>query len=94
MSTKIHVDNLDVATTENELSNLFSTYGNVMDVNISVDHAGHQPRRFAFVTMATPEGARAAIQALNGKAMGICSLSVSAARPREARVNSPHKRAA
>lgn len=86
MSTKIHVDSLDAATSENELNNLFSTYGNVMEVNIvnvAVDHAGHKPRRFGFVTMATPEGARAAIQALNGNAA--CSFSVNAAGPREAR---------
>lgn len=94
MNTKIHVDGLDAATTENELKNLFSAYGNVVGVNIVVDHAGHAPRRFGFVTMATPEGTRAAIQALNGKAMGICTLTVSAATPREARAKSPYRQAA
>jgi len=94
MNTRIHVDNLDAAITENELNDLFSIYGNVMDVIIAVDHASHKPRRFGFVTMATPEGARVAIQALDGKVMGICSLSVSAARPREARANLLDRRAA
>ena len=59
MNTKIYVDNLATATTEHELMNLFSVYGNVADVNIAVDRANHKPRGFGFVTMVTPEGARA-----------------------------------
>ncbi|HEX5398851.1 MAG TPA: RNA-binding protein [Verrucomicrobiae bacterium] len=92
MNTQVYVDNLATATTERELIDLFSTYGNVMDVNIAVDRASHKPRGFGFVTMATPEGARAAIQALNGKAMGTCTLTVSPAWPREARASSPNGR--
>lgn len=83
MSTKLYVDNLALATTENELAALFSDYGNVADVNIVVDHTSHAPRRFGFVTMVTPEGARAAIQSLNGKVMGPDTLTVSEAWPRE-----------
>ena len=39
--------------------------------------------------MATPEGARSAIQALNGKAMGTCTLTVSEAWLHEQRTSSP-----
>jgi RNA recognition motif-containing protein len=76
MNTKIYVENLADATTETELMDLFSTCGNVADVNIAVD-ADRKSRCFARVTMVTPEGARAAIQALNGKTVGTATLAVS-----------------
>ena len=60
MNTKVYVDNLAPVTTEGDLKKLFSAYGNVVDVNIAVDHASHKPRGFGFVTMVTPENARAA----------------------------------
>ena len=83
MNTKIYVDNLPPVTTESELMNLFSTYGNVVDVNIAVDRTSQKPRGFGFVTMVTPEGARAAIRSLDGKVMVAGTLAVSEARPRE-----------
>ena len=42
-------------------------------------------RGFAFATMNTPEGAKAAIAALNGKDWKGRSLTVNEARPREER---------
>ena len=77
MNTKAYVDNLAATTTENELRDLFSAYGNVVSVSIAVDRTSHNPRGFGFVTMVTPEGARSAIKALNGKAMGASTLMVS-----------------
>ena len=88
MNTKVYVDNLAAATTENELKNLFSAHGNVVDVNIAVDRANHKPRGFGFVTMVTPEGARAAIRALHGKEMGTHNLIVSEAWLHEERASS------
>jgi RNA recognition motif-containing protein len=88
MNTKVYVDNLAAATTESELKNLFSAHGNVVDVNIAVDRASHKPRGFGFVTMVTPEGARAAIRALNGKEIGTNNLIVSEAWLHEERAGS------
>lgn len=88
MNTKVYVDNLAAVTTERDLKELFSGYGNVVDVNIAVDRASHTPRGFGFVTMATPEGARAAIQSLAGKAVGTRTLTVSEAWPNEERTSS------
>ena len=88
MNTKVYVDNLTAATTENDLRDLFSAYGNVAEVNIPIDRSGGRSRGFGFVTMATPEGARSAIQALNGKAIGTCTLTVSTAWPGEQRATS------
>jgi RNA recognition motif-containing protein len=80
---KVYVDNLAGITTESDLLKLFSAYGNVAEVNISIDHANHRSRGFGFVTMVTSKGARTAIQALNGKAIGTCTLTASEAWPHE-----------
>jgi RNA recognition motif-containing protein len=81
MSAKIHVDNIAASTTENELKELFSAYGNVTEVNIVVERTPQKPRGFGFVTMVTPEGARAAIQALHGRQLAEHTLIVSEAGP-------------
>ena len=85
MNTKLYVGNLSYDTTENELQDLFSQKGPVTEVNLVQDRTTGRPRGFAFVTMGTPEGADAAIQALNGAAVGGRLLTVNEARPREER---------
>jgi cold-inducible RNA-binding protein len=92
MNTRIFVDNLAVTTTERELMDWFSVYGNIVDVSLTVDRTTHKSRGSGFVTMATPEGARAAIQALNGKAIGTGTLAVSEARPADKRDRLPNGR--
>jgi RNA recognition motif-containing protein len=89
MNTKIYVDNLAAATTETELRQAFSAYGNVAEVTVPFDQTRKRPRGFAFVTMATPEGARLAIRSLNGKAVGTSTLNVSQAWPHEQRPDMP-----
>jgi RNA recognition motif-containing protein len=49
------------------------------------DRMTGKPRGFGFVTMATKEGADAAVQALNGKEFKGRPLTVNEARPREER---------
>jgi len=83
MNTKIYVDNLAEPTSEADLLKLFSPFGHVTDIHIAVKRLGHKPLGYGFVTMATSAGARAAIQALNGKAIGTCTLTVSEAWPQE-----------
>jgi RNA recognition motif-containing protein len=85
MNTKIYVGNLTYDVTENELQDLFSPHGPVSEVKLMQDRETGRPRGFAFVTMATTEGAQAAIQALNGKDMKGRALTVNEARPREER---------
>jgi cold-inducible RNA-binding protein len=84
---KVYVDNLAAVTTERELIDLFSPYGNVAEVNIAVNRVNHKSRGFGFVTMATSEGARSAIQALAGKVVETRALTVSEAWPNEERTN-------
>lgn len=92
MNTKLHVDNLAAATTESDLRDLFSAHGDVTEVNVSTHLTSGRSRGFGFVTMATREGARSAIQALNGKSIGTCTLTVSEAWPQEQPSGSSRKR--
>ncbi len=85
MNTKLYVGNLSYDTTENDLQDLFAKQGPVSEVNILQDRETGRTRGFGFVTMATTEGAAAAIQALNGTEVGGRALTVNEARPREER---------
>lgn len=84
-TSKLFVGNLSYNVTENDLQDMFAAHGNVTEVNLMLDKFSGRPRGFAFVTMATPEGAQAAIQALNGKNVDGRNLTVNEARPREER---------
>jgi cold-inducible RNA-binding protein len=85
MSTKLYVGNLTFDVTENDVRDMLSQHGPVNEVNIVMDKMTGRPRGFAFVTMNTEEGAKAAILALNGKDWKGRALTVNEARPREER---------
>ena len=85
MNTKLYVGNLSFDVIENDLQDLFSQHGPVNAVDLIMDKMSGRPRGFAFVSMATKEGADAAIQALNGKEWKGRALTVNEARPREER---------
>ena len=83
MAKKIYVGNLSYNTTEETLRELFGQHGEVTSVNMVTDRASGRSRGFAFVEMATDEGAAAAVEALNGKMVDDRELKVAEARPRE-----------
>jgi len=85
MSTKLYVGNLSFDVTENDLREMLSEHGPVNEINVIMDKVTGRPRGFAFVTMNTVEGAKAAIAALNGKDCKGRALTVNEARPREER---------
>ena len=85
MATKLFVGNLSFNTTENDLQDAFAAHGTVLEVNIMTDKFTQRPRGFAFVTMDSAEGAKAAVQALNGTQLDGRALTVNEARPREDR---------
>ena len=85
MNTKLFVGNLSFNTTENDLQDAFAAHGTVVEANLMMDRATGRPRGFAFITMGSPEEARAAIDALNGAALDGRNLTVNEARPKEER---------
>ncbi len=66
MAKKVYVGNMNYATTEDGLRDLFAQYGQVVSVNIIVDRYTGKAKGFGFVEMNTDEEAAAAIAALNG----------------------------
>ena len=85
MSTKLYVGNLSFDITENDLRDMMAAHGPVNEISVITDKVTGRARGFAFVTMNTPEGATAAIAALNGKEFQGRALTVNEARPREER---------
>jgi RNA recognition motif-containing protein len=78
----IYVGNLPFSATEDEIRNLFSTFGTVHAVKLVSDRETGRPRGFGFVEM-EDSAAASAISALNGKDMGGRSLRINEARERE-----------
>ena len=85
MSKKLYVGNLDYATTESTLSELFGAVGEVLSVNLITDRMTGRSRGFAFVEMAESSAAQQAINDLNGKAVGERQIKVAEARPQQPR---------
>lgn len=83
MSTNIYVGNLPFSATEEEIRDLFSTYGPVESVKLITDRETGRPRGFGFVEMES--GANEAIAGLNQTDLGGRPLVVNPAKPREER---------
>lgn len=81
----MYVSNLSFHTSEEDLKNLFSKYGNVASAKIIMDRTTNRSRGFAFVEMPSEEEGNAALKGLNGKDVQGRALSVSVAREKEDR---------
>ena len=62
---KLHVGNLSARATEEGLRFLFSQKGEITDVKLVTERSTGRSRASAFVTMATAEGATAALEGLH-----------------------------
>ena len=80
---RIFVGNLSWTTTEDELSRLFESYGEVERVQIITDRETGRSRGFGFVEMPDATEAQAAIDGLHGTSQGGRLLTVNEARQRE-----------
>ncbi len=79
---KIYVGNLSFRTTQQELEDLFTNYGNVQEAAVVTDRETGRSRGFGFVTMPEDGEANAAIEALNGTEVEGRTLTVNEARPK------------
>ena len=73
---RAYVGNLPFDATEDDLTDLFEPYGNVVRVNVMMDEDGRS-RGFAFVNMEKVEEGLAAVAALDGTMLFGRSLSIS-----------------
>ena len=85
MSVRLFVGNLPYIATEADIRQHFGTVGDPLQVVIPTDRETGRPRGFAFVDYDDRAVAERAIQQLHGQPFKGRPLSVSEARPREAR---------
>jgi RNA recognition motif-containing protein len=78
----IYVGNCSFDVTEEQLRDLFATYGEVDRVNVITDRDTGRPRGFAFVEMSDSSAAQEAIKGVNGTELGGRTLNVNEARPK------------
>lgn len=81
MNARLYIGNLGPSVTEEELRSLFSQKGAVTEVKLMLDTATQRSRGFAFVTMATPELAAAALREFHCYPLGGRHITVTEARP-------------
>lgn len=85
MGKKLYVGNISFKATEEAIKGLFAGAGEVESVNMITDARTGQAKGFGFVEMATEEGAKKAIETLNGTTFMERALSVAEAKPQEPR---------
>lgn len=81
--TNIYVGNLSYQSTDSDLRELFSAYGEVQNASIIKERDSGRSKGFGFVEMPDAEAAKKAIDEINGKEVGGRNLRVNEARPRE-----------
>jgi RNA recognition motif-containing protein len=79
---KLYVGNLPYNTSEDDLRNLFSPYGNVDSVAVITDRDTGRSKGFGFVEFGDDTEARNAITGLSGQEFGGRALTVNEARPK------------
>ena len=82
MATRIYVGNLPYNTNDQQLAQLFSAFGEVVEATVVIDRATNQSKGFGFVQMADDDAARNAIASLNGTMLGNRTIRVNEAQPR------------
>jgi RNA recognition motif-containing protein len=85
MNPRLYIGNLSPSVTEADLRLLFSRAGAVTEVQLMLDPATQQSRGFAFVTMATPELAAAALREFHCYNLAGRYITVTEARPPQER---------
>lgn len=78
----IYVGNIAFTMQQQELEQVFGTYGKVTSVKIIKDRETGRSKGFAFIEMENNEEGQAAINALNEHELGGRKLKVNEARPR------------
>lgn len=81
----IYVSNLSFNTSDAELSELFSAFGEVSSAKVITDRETGRSRGFGFVEMPSDDEGKDAMLGLNNKEVEGRAMSVSVAKEREER---------
>lgn len=79
---KLYVGNLNYATTENDLRDIFSEFGQVESSAVITDRETGRSKGFGFVQFSSSDEGKAAIDAMDGKEIDGRTLKVNEARPK------------
>jgi len=87
MAKRLYVGNLSYSTSDYALQDLFAQAGEVEEAVVVTDRDTGRSKGFGFVTMATDEGATAAIDKYNESEFEGRTIRVAEARPRQPRTD-------
>ncbi len=82
---KIYIGGLPYQSDENQLTQMFSTYGEVTSAKVITDRDTGRSKGFGFVEMSDNEAGKRAIAELHEADLGGRTLTVNEARPMEPR---------
>ena len=85
MATKLYVGGLAYAVTNDELRDLFASFGEITSAEVIIDRASNRSKGFGFVEMTNDAEAQTAIAELHDKEFVGRRLTVNEARPMEKR---------
>ncbi|MCX7125895.1 MAG: RNA-binding protein [Gammaproteobacteria bacterium] len=78
--SKIYVGNLSYDTTEDQLREHFSQYGNIEDIKLIIDFSTGRSKGFGFITYGSDQDCEIAVEKSNGFDMAGRKLKVNIAR--------------
>lgn len=81
---KLYVGNFPYTVDENQLRELFSSYGEIEDLALIKDRDTGRPKGFGFITFASQQSAEKALE-MDGKDLGGRPLKVNMATEKPAR---------
>ena len=88
---RIYVGNLPYSMRNNDLEELFSSYGEIVSAVVIMERDTGRSKGFGFVEMASKESGEAAINELNNKEINGRNLRVNEALPREDKPRRPRR---
>jgi len=80
---KVYVGNLPYSVDSDKLKEIFSAHGEVTEAVVISDRYSGRSKGFGFVTFTDYDGAKKAIEEMNGKEFEGRELKVNEAKPRE-----------
>jgi len=83
MTNRLYVGNLAYSVRDEDLQQQFAAFGDVPSAQVLMERDSGRSKGFAFVEMASPAEAQAAIDALHGQSLAGRAMTVNLARPRE-----------
>ncbi len=85
MGNKLYVGNLPYSVRDGDLEQAFGAFGAVTSAKVMMERDTGRSKGFGFVEMGSDAEAQAAIEGMNGQALGGRNVVVNEARPMEAR---------